>query len=112
MQTYCLLSDSLLSVIGKKMAFESTDRIATILNVLNQILTDLGTEFDPQLSKNVVAAYRSLLPPQMNPNDSMAQLIGSLVSDDLRGMTIHMSCDAQYRDLVGQLRNYPKGMKR
>lgn len=107
-----ILSKILSDPNGKKMAFESTDRIATILNVLNQILTDLGTEFDPQLSKNVVAAYRSLLPPQMNPNDSMAQLIGSLVSDDLRGMTIHMSCDAQYRDLVGQLRNYPKGMKR
>ncbi|KAK8842726.1 Cell differentiation protein RCD1 [Tritrichomonas musculus] len=108
---------------GKSYAYDNKERVIAILKILNQILTELGTEFDPQLSKNIVEAYKSLLPPSAslnaqgstspNGNDPVVQMIGSLISDNLRTMTINQSCDNPYRELVGQLRNYPsKPMKR
>lgn len=110
-----VLSKILQDEKGKKYAYDNNERVIAILTVLNDILTELGTNFEPQLSKNVVDAYKALLPAQTSnaANDSIIQMIGSLVSNDLRAMTIHRDCDATYRDLVGQLRNFPsKGIKR
>ncbi|OHT02658.1 Cell differentiation protein RCD1 like protein [Tritrichomonas foetus] len=86
---------------GKAFAIEKVERIQTIVKVYNHILTELNSEFDPQLSKNVVEGYRRILQDQ-----SATTVAGELISDDLRSKPIQMSCDAQYRDLVGQLRNY------
>lgn len=116
-----VLSKILQDEKGKKYAYDNNERTITILNVLNKLLTELGKEFDSQLSKNVVEAYKALLPAQLTPNsassnpanDSIIQMVGSLVPNDLRTMTIHNSCDNLYRELVAQLRNFPsKGIKR
>lgn len=100
---------------GKKYVYDNKERAVMIFTVLNDILTELGTNFDPSLSKNVVDAYKALLPSltSTNNNDSIIQMIGSLISNNLRSMAIIPDCDGPYRDLVGQLRNFPsKGVKR
>ena len=95
-----VLSKILADDIGLRYATETIDKSASIIRILNRILEQLGTNFSPRLSKNIVESYKRLLP-------LCKSFVGTFLSDNLRSMPVNANCDAEYRDLLGNLRNYP-----
>jgi CCR4-NOT transcription complex subunit 9 len=84
---------------GRKYVGDSADRVGMIVKILNVVFADLAKDFDPELSKYVVAAYQLLL-----SMPEVTQLLPELLTDEIKTLQPAQACDDAYRTIWAQLK--------
>ncbi|KAK8886977.1 Cell differentiation protein RCD1 [Tritrichomonas musculus] len=79
----------------------SSERLETVLKVLNIVLSDLSVNYSQRLAKNVVMSYENLLKTQ-----EVKQVLPKMDMDKLSKVQFNPSCDDHFTQFVQKLLSY------
>jgi len=84
---------------GKVLICGSNEKISAVVNVLNPIVKNLSSQFNPRLSRNIVIAYEALL----SYSDAISTQVLENCSKSLNVGDVSAECDEPFRLLLKKL---------